>query len=110
MLNSDVDTLASTMNEVLLTTAEKVLGRRRKKIQPWVTDEVLDLCDKRQERQGKKHSSEEVRVQYQKAHREVRRKMKAAKEAWIKELCGEIDRGTQAGDSNKAYSVLKTLT
>ena len=39
-LYSNVGTIAS-----LVSTAEKVLGKQRKKIQPWVTNEVLDLCD-----------------------------------------------------------------
>ena len=35
---SDIDTLANSLKDVLLSTAEDVLGRRRKKIQPWVTN------------------------------------------------------------------------
>ena len=34
ILDSDVDTLAKSLKEVLLSTAEKVLGRQWKKIQP----------------------------------------------------------------------------
>ena len=33
----------NSLKEGLLSTAEEVLGRQRKKIQPWVTHEVLDL-------------------------------------------------------------------
>ena len=43
VLGSDVDTIANSLKEGLLSTAEEVLGRQRKKIQPWVTHEVLDL-------------------------------------------------------------------
>ena len=35
VLDSDVDTLANSLKEVLLSTAEEVLGRQKKKIQPW---------------------------------------------------------------------------
>ena len=41
VLESDVDTL--------LSTAEEVLGRQRKKIQPRVTNQVMDLCDQRRQ-------------------------------------------------------------
>ena len=34
VLDSDVETLANSLKEVLLSTAEEVLGRHRKKIQP----------------------------------------------------------------------------
>ena len=38
VLDSDVDTLANSLKEGPLSTAEEVLGRQRKKIQPWVTN------------------------------------------------------------------------
>ena len=102
VLDSDVDTLASEIKEVLHTTAEEVLGRKRRKIQPWVTNEVLDLCDRRRELKGKKHTSEEARADYQRAHRDVRAKMRAAKEEWIERQCKDIERGMEAGNSKQA--------
>ena len=44
-LDGDVDTLANSLKEGPLSTAEEVLGRQRKKIQPWVINKVLDMCD-----------------------------------------------------------------
>ena len=110
LLISDVDTLASDFREVLLTTAEEVLGRQRKKIKPWVTQEVLDLCDKRRQLRAEKHTSDEARAHYQQAHREVRKKMKKVKEKWIEEQCNTIDKDMEKGNSKQAYSTLKALT
>ena len=45
VLDSDVDTLPNGLKNGLLSTAEEVPERQRKKIQPRVTNEVLDLCD-----------------------------------------------------------------
>ena len=47
VLDSDIDTLANSLKERLLSIAEEVLVRQRKKIQPWVTNEVLDLCEQK---------------------------------------------------------------
>ena len=44
--DSSVEELAGDFKEVVLETAEEILGRWRKKIQPWVTNDILDLCDK----------------------------------------------------------------
>ena len=55
VLNSDVDTLANSIKDGLLSTAEEVLGRRRKKIQPCVTNKVLDLCSQRRQLKQKVH-------------------------------------------------------
>ena len=69
LIDSDVEMLAGNIKEVLLTTAHEVLGKRWKKIQPWIKNEVLDLCDKRQELRGKKLSSDKAWAQYQNVHR-----------------------------------------
>ena len=45
ILDSKIDTLANSLKEGLLSTAEEVLGRQRKKIQLWIATNVLDLCD-----------------------------------------------------------------
>ena len=44
-LDSDVETLANCLKEVLLSTVEEILGSQSEKLQPWTTNEVLDLCD-----------------------------------------------------------------
>ena len=81
-MDSDIDTLANRLKEGLLAAAEGVLWRQKTKIQPWVTNETLDLCDQREQLKQKYTSPEVV---YRKVNREVRRKMKAAKEEWIEE-------------------------
>ena len=43
VLKNDVDILTNSPKEVQLSTAEVIFGRQRKKIQPWVTNEVL-IC------------------------------------------------------------------
>lgn len=110
LLDSDVDTLASDFRDVLMTAADEVLGKQRKKIKPWVTQEVLDLCDKRRQLRAQKHTNDEARVQYQQAHRDVRKKMKEVKEEWIEEQCKTIDRDMESGNSKQAYGTLKALT
>ncbi|GFR70092.1 endonuclease exonuclease phosphatase domain containing protein [Elysia marginata] len=55
LIDNDVDTMANSLKEVLASTAEEVLGRKRRTIQPLVTNEVLDLCDNwRTKRSGKR--------------------------------------------------------
>ena len=72
--------LANSLKEGLPAKAEGVLGRQSKKIQPWVTDnEVLDLFDQRQQLK-QKYTNTNAGLEYRKVNREVRRKMKAAKE------------------------------
>ena len=81
ILDSNVDTIAQRLKEVLLSTAEEIRGKQRKKIQPWVTNKVLDLV---QSETVEVHKLKlEVGLEYRKVYREVEKKMKTAKEEWI---------------------------
>ncbi|GFR70433.1 endonuclease-reverse transcriptase [Elysia marginata] len=101
--------MANSLKEVLVSTAEEVLGRKRRIIQPWVTNEVLDLCDKRRELRKRKFGSN-VAMNYQLANKAVRKKMKEAKEKWIDDQCVPIEKGMSSGKSKQAFSTLKMLT
>ena len=109
-LDNDIDTLAGNIKEVLITTADEVLGRRKRKIKPWVTDDILNLCDERRKLRQEKYSSQEAAAQYRLMNRTVRSKMRNAKEKWIEQQCGEIQQGMAAGNSKRAYETLRTLT
>ena len=61
---------------------------------------------RRQLRQ-QKYTSTEVGLEYTKVNREVRKKMKAAKEEWTEEQCMK---GIMSGNSKEAYDTLKALT
>ena len=96
--DSDVDTL--------LSTAEEVLGRQRKKIQPRVTNQVMDLCDQRRRLRQQKYTSTETGLEYRKVNREVRKKMETATEKWIEEQCKNTEKGMMSGNSKEAYNTL----
>ena len=42
----DMDSMITTVNTAVTETASEILGKRRKK-KPWVTADILDLCDKK---------------------------------------------------------------
>lgn len=44
-----VDTLAGNIREVLLSTAQEAMGRQRKRKQPWVMNDILDICEQRRD-------------------------------------------------------------
>ena len=80
LLDSDINELAGGFRDAVLETAEVVLGRDRKKKCPWVSNAILDLCDKRKALKGAKHTSPEAAEEYRCANKMVRSKMKEAKE------------------------------
>ena len=83
--------ILDSLKERLLSTLEEVHGRQRKKVQPWVTNKVMDLGDQRRQLKQHKYTSTEAELEYRKVNREVRKKMKAEKEAWIEKQCKNIE-------------------
>ena len=75
-----------------------------------MTDEVLNLCDRRRELKQHKYKNEEGTIEYSKANKAVKKKIKEAKEKWISEQCEKIEDGMKLGNSKAAYDTLKELT
>ena len=50
---ADFDSMITTFNTAVTETASEILGKHCQKEKPWVTADILDLCDKRREKNGK---------------------------------------------------------
>ena len=45
----DMDTMITTYNTAVTDAASEILGKERRRKKPWVTKDVLDLCDERRD-------------------------------------------------------------
>ena len=52
--DTDIDSMITTFNTAMTETASEILGKHRQKKNPWITAEILDLCDKRRELRKKR--------------------------------------------------------
>ena len=43
----NIDTMITTYNTAVNDAASEILGKERRRKKPWVTKDVLDLCDER---------------------------------------------------------------
>ena len=55
---TDIDAMITTFNTAVTDTASEILGKHRQKKKPWITAEILDLCDKRRELRKKRFEPE----------------------------------------------------
>ena len=67
--DADLDSMVTHFNKAVTDTAAELLGKQRRKRKPWVTPEILDLCDQR--RDLKKKSGEPEGA---KDYREIKRR------------------------------------
>ena len=74
--------MITTFNTAVTETASEILGKHRQKKKPWITAEILDLCNKRRELRKKKFEPEGSEKDKE-MNNNIKRCMKKAKENWI---------------------------
>lgn len=110
LIDKDINELTNALNESLTESAEQILGKRRPKHNPWMTNEILNLCDQRRALKCKKHTNEEGALAYKEANNKVRKSIREAKENWLDEQCAHIEKGMAKGNSKQAFDTLKKIT
>ena len=101
--------MTTTFNTAVTETASKILGKHRQKKKPWITAEILNLCDKRRELR-KKRFEPEGSEKYKEVNNNIKRCMKKAKEDWIGEQCSEVEEILRKNNSKRAHQLVKDLT
>ena len=77
--DADTDSMITTFNTAVTETASEILGKHRQKKKPWITAEILDLCNKRRELRNKRFEPEGYE-KYEEVNNNIKRCMKKANE------------------------------
>ena len=104
-----MDTMITTYNTAVTEAASEILGKERRKKKPWVTKDVLDLCDERRDLKKKRYEAKGAK-EYREANRRIQKTVKKAKEDWIGAQCEEIETCLNKNNSKTAYQLVKDLT
>ena len=75
----DMDSVTTTFNTAVTETGNEILGKHCQKKKPWITAEILDLCDKRRKLRRKRFEPEGSE-KYREVKNNIKRCMKKAKE------------------------------
>ena len=103
--DTDINSMITTVNTAVTETASEIFGKhhhQKKKQQPRITSEILDLCHKRRELR-KTRFEPEGSEKYKEVNINIKRCMKKAKENWIGEQCSEIKANLRKNNSKRAY-------
>ena len=80
----------------------RYLGRNVARKKPWVTRDVLDLCDERRFLKKKRYEAEGAK-RYREAKKRIQKAVKKAKEDWIGAQCEEVETCLNKNNSKRAY-------
>ena len=105
----DIDTMITTYNAAVTDAASQILGKERRRKKPWVTKDVLDLCDERRDLKKKRYEAEGAK-EYREGNRRIQKAVKKATEDWIGAQCEEIETCLNKNNSKRAYQLVKDLT
>ena len=76
--DTDIGSVITTLNTAVTETASEILGKHRLKKKPWITAEILDLCDKGRELR-KKRFELEGSEKYKEVNNNIKRCLKLDK-------------------------------
>jgi len=90
-------------SSTLTSTALNVLGRKRRRKQPWISDASLDLVERC--REARLHRMDN----YRDLCRERRRSLRQDRKAWLDRLASAAESNFRHGDLRTAYRTVKEL-
>ena len=85
-----MDTMITTYNTEVTDAATEILGKECRRKKPWITKDVLDLCDERKALKKQQYEAEGAK-EYRETNRRIQKAVKKAKEGWIGAQCEEIE-------------------
>ena len=107
---SQVEHLWERIKQIYTETATKVLGFKNKvKRAPWISDEILELSDKRQQLKQTKSSNPTSRKEYNKLTKEIKRMSKKCKEEWIEGKCRELQISDAYNNTQQLYRTVHEI-
>ena len=99
----NINAMITPYNTAVTDAPSEILGKERRRKKPWVTKDVLNLCDDRREflrRSGMKQNGQKNTGKQTGGFRKV---VKKAKEDWIGAQCEEIKTCLNKNNSKRAY-------
>ena len=97
--------MISTDNTAVTDAASEIFGKECRRKKPWVTRDVLDLCDERRNLKKKRYQVEGAK-EYREANKRIQKAVKKAKGDWIGAQCEES--GICLNKNNKrAYQLVR---
>ena len=101
--DAELYSMVTHFNKAVTDSAAELLGKQRRKRKPWVTPEILDLCDQRRDLK-KKRGEPEGAKDYREVKRKISTEMKMAKETWIQGQCQEVEHAIERITTRKHTS------
>ena len=76
----DLTTSYKKIEDIIIDSVTRTIGKYRRKKQPWIINDILDLCDERRSLKASKNKNNiELISKYRKVNNQIRKDMNTAK-------------------------------
>ena len=112
----DVEKVWEHQRQAYVQSAEEVLGFRKGKSKPWISENSWNLIDERRDIKTKIDSTHSERLKnrirevYRERDEEVKRSVREDKRRWISEKAERAQDAAENGRQKELYSIVKQLT
>ena len=116
ILQEEQELNIDSFNQALMETSKTLLGYRRKKKEEWIKSDTWTTIDERKATKKKLNDAksqrmkEQLQSKYSELDKEVKRKTRADKRAFIENLADEAEVAAQTQNMAMLYKITKTLT
>ena len=107
--DTELDALINSFNTAVTETANNILGKHRPARKPWVTDNILKLCNKRRVLKQKKNTTEGAKL-YREANQQVKKAWEKQRRHGLKNNAKVSKKTCRKNNSKEAYQLVKELT
>ena len=109
MLMLEIDDVISTFNTAMIETTNELFGQHCSKKKPWITTDILNLCDER--RNWKKYKGDvESGKQYRKINNDIKKKMRQTKKDCVEDQWKNMEESMHRNQTRRAYETTRKLT
>ena len=111
----DVDEKWEQQRKAYVQSAEEVLGFRKGKSKPWISEDSWKLIDERKGINAKIESTQSERLKnrfkekYREKDKEVKRSIRKDKRDWMAEKADRAQHAAENGQQKELYSIVKQL-
>lgn len=103
----DIDNLVKSSSQVICDVAQSTLGVQKADQKPWITDEIISLCEEKRNHTNK--LDRESRDMYKRLKRVVEKATRRAHRSYIREQCEQCEMAFKKGDSHFMYRRVREL-
>jgi hypothetical protein len=109
-INQTLDQAAEAYSSIIKAAADNILGFTRSRKKPWISNNTLDIVDKRREVKRLLSSTPSLKPVYNQLTREIRQGINRDHENWCIDNCNQLEKLQNTHQTCSLHKKIKELT